>query len=264
MIARELWNPSRARLPLGLRRHAVAWSRFVWFAIPGTIGFLLRVIWTGFLELLAPVIAVLLAPAFYWRLFVADPRDAATLPTGDITELHYPYRRWVAEELSRGIPPLWNQFLAAGHSAIGDIQFHTLYPPDTILAHFAGGAFPLVDFEAGIVAHVALGSLFMYLLARRLTHSRTGGLVSAVVFAFGGYLTGFPVQQMILLETSIWLPFILLCIDLGADFGIVSAFALGAGGLALAALAGHHALEQPERADYFFRHDETYIAAVAS
>jgi hypothetical protein len=237
--ARERWSRALTYAPVWLRRYPVRWSRAALVAIPGAVLFFLKLIWIAFLELLAPIVAVALAPAFYWRLFVSDPRDAATLPTGDITELHYPYRRWVAEELSRGIPPLWNEFLSAGHSAIGDIQFHTLYPPDTFLAQLAGGSFPLVDFEAGIVAHVALGSLFMYLLARRLTHSRTGGLVSAVVFAFGGYLTGFPVQQMILLETSIWLPLILLCIDIGADFGMVSAFALGAGGLAMAALAGH-------------------------
>src|SRR5579859_242513 len=237
--AGRLWGRARARIRLRPSWSARRAARDIVTVIPGAITGLLHLIWTAFLELLAPLVAVVLAPLFYWRLFTPDPRDAATLPVGDITALHYPYRRWVAEELSRGVPPVWNEFLAAGQSAIGDIQFHTLYPPDAMLARFAGGSFPLVAFEAGVVAHVALGSLFMYLLGRRLTGSRVGGLVSAVIFGFGGYLTGFPVQQIILLETSVWLPFILLCIDIGADFGLVLAFALGSGGLALAALAGH-------------------------
>jgi Bacterial membrane protein YfhO len=196
-------------------------------------------LWAAVLELISLVVAGLLAPLFYWRLLRADPLDAATLPPGDITELHYPYRRWVAEQLARGEPPWWNQFVSAGHSAIGDIQFHTLYPLDNWLAGQTGAAFPFPTFELGIVGHVALGSVFMYLLARRLTGSRSGGLVAAIIFGFGGYLAGFPVQQIILLETSIWLPLVLLLIDVGADYNLVSAFAVGAGALALAALAGH-------------------------
>ncbi len=200
---------------------------------------LARILWIGFLELLCPVIAALLAPLFYWRLLQTNPLDAATLPPGDITELHYPYRRWVAEQLARGIQPWWNEFIGAGHSAIGDIQFHTLYPPDAWLAGQTGGAFPFPSFELGVVGHVAIGAVLAYFFVRRLTASRCGGLVGALVFGFGGYLAGFPVQQMILLETSVWLPGILLLIDLGADYNLVTAFVAGAGGLALAALAGH-------------------------
>lgn len=193
----------------------------------------------GFLELLALLVAPLLAPLFYWRILTANPRDVATFPFGDFTDLHYPYRRWVAEQLARGEAPFWNQFVSAGQSAVGDIQFHVFYPPDSWLAQYAGGGFPLRTLELDVVGHVALATLLTYLFARRLTASRLGGLVAAIVFGFGGYLAGFPVQQVILLETSVWLPLILLCIDLGADLNLVSAFVVGAGALALAALAGH-------------------------
>jgi hypothetical protein len=197
------------------------------------------VVWTLILEVVSAAISPLLAPLFYWRLFTSDPQDVATLPTGDITELHYPYRRWVAEELARGEPPWWNQFVSAGHSAIGDIQFHAMYPLDNFLATFAGGSLPLRTFEEGVVAHVALGAFFAYLLGRRLSGSRVGGVTAGVVFGFGGYLTGFVVQQMILLEASVWLPLILLAIDVGASYNLVLPFVVGAGGIALAALAGH-------------------------
>lgn len=197
------------------------------------------VLWIIALEVASPLLAVALAPLFYWRLLIDRPADGATLPPGDISELHYPYRRWVAEQFARGDNAFWNRFVGSGESAIGDIQFHVLYPPDALLARYFGPTFPLRALETGIIAHVALGALFMYLLGRRLTRSRVGGLVSAVVFAFGGYLSGFPVQQMILLETSVWLPAILLCIDIGADRGSLTPFALGAGALGLAALAGH-------------------------
>ncbi len=210
------------------------WPRLVRLA--GRVAVLLGV---AGLEVLTPILAVAMAPLFYWRLLVTDPQDAATLPLGDITELHFPYRRWVAEQLARGEPPWWNAFVSGGHSAIGDVQFHTLYPLDTLLAQSVGADFTLRTLELGIIAHVALGALFMYLLARRVTASRVGGLVAAIVFAFGGYLAGFPVQQMILLETSVWLPLILLCVDLGADYNLVTAFVIGAAALALAAMVGH-------------------------
>jgi hypothetical protein len=200
---------------------------------------LIRIVAIILLEIVSASVCPLLAPLFYWRLLTGDLQDVATLPTGDITELHYPYRRWVAEQLARGESPWWNQFVSAGHSAVGDIQFHIMYPPDNFLATYAGGSLPLRTFEVGIVGHVALAGFFTYLLGRRLSGSRIGGIVAGLVFAFGGYLTGFTVQQMILLEASIWLPLILLAIDIGAGFNVVTAFVVGSGAVALAALAGH-------------------------
>src|SRR5437867_10621278 len=84
---------------------------------------LFALLWLALLELVAPVVAIAAAPIFYWRLLVTNPADAATLAPGDATELHYPLRRWVAEQVARSEAPLWNPFVAGGHSAIGDVQF---------------------------------------------------------------------------------------------------------------------------------------------
>ncbi len=198
-----------------------------------------RILWIGFLEALSPIIAVLLAPLFYWRVLTPDPSDAATFPVGDFTDLNYPYRKWVAEELARGQNPWWNPFVSAGHSAIGDVQFRIFYPIDTWLASYVGAGFNFRTLEIDVVGHVALAVFFTYLLARRLTRSRTGALVAAVVFGFGGYLSGFPVQQVNVLEASVWLPLILLAVDVGADLNLVAGFVVAGAGLALSALAGH-------------------------
>jgi hypothetical protein len=193
----------------------------------------------GVLEILSLLIAAGLAPLFYWRLLTTNPEDAATLPSGDFTDLNYPYRRWVAEQLARGVEPYWNQFVSAGHSAVGDIQFRIFYPPENWLASLGGSNFSVRLFEIGVVGHIAFAVVVTYLLARRLSQSRVGGLVSAVVFGFGGYLSGFPVQQTNVLEASVWLPFALLCVELGTDYGSPAGFAAGAGALGLSALAGH-------------------------
>lgn len=224
------WSHGRLRkLSVSVRRPGL--SRFA----RGIVG----ILWRALLEILAPVIAVLLAPLFYWRILTPNPNDVATFPFGDFTDLNYPYRKWVAEQLAMGQNPWWNPFVSAGHSAIGDIQFRVLYPLDTWLAQYAGGGFDVRTLELDIVGHVALAVLFTYLLARRLTGSRIGGLVGAIVFGFGGYLSGFPVQQVNLLDASVWLPLILFCIDIGADYNLVTAFVVGAGAFGLAALAGH-------------------------
>lgn len=72
-----------------------------------------------------------------------------------------------------------------------------------------------------------------------------GPLISALAFAFGGYLTGYPSQQLAILETQAWLPLILLLLDVGLAHDAVHRprrwrSVLGAGlawGMAL--LAGH-------------------------
>ena len=206
---------------------------------PGRRRSAFRFLWFGVLEILAIVVAIGLAPLFYWRLLTTNPNDAATLPSGDFTDLNYPYLRWLSEQLARGVPPYWNQFVSAGHSAVGDIQYRVFYPPDVWFAQLGGGNFTVRLLEMDVVAHVAFGALGTYLLARRLTQSRIGGLVSAIVFGFGGYLSGFPLQQTLVLEASVWLPLALLCIDLGADYGSLIGFAGAAALLGIAALVGH-------------------------
>ena len=40
-------------------------------------------------------------------------------------------------------------------------------------------------------------------------------IVAAVTFAFGGYLTSYPIQQLAILEVNVWLPLILLLLNVG-------------------------------------------------
>ena len=55
--------------------------------------------------------------------------------------------------------------------------------------------------------------MFTYLFARRLPRSRIGGLPAAVAFTFSGYLTSYPPLQLAILETQVWLPLILMALD---------------------------------------------------
>ena len=60
-------------------------------------------------------------------------------------------------------------------------------------------------------------------LSPRLTQSsvslrrvRFGGVIASLVFTYGGYLTGFPVQQITILEVSAWLPWVMWAVSAAA------------------------------------------------
>jgi hypothetical protein len=58
-----------------------------------------------------------------------------------------------------------------------------------------------------------LAGTFTYLFTRRLTRQRGAALLAAITFAFGGYLTSYPSQQLAVLEADIWLPLLLFFAD---------------------------------------------------
>lgn len=198
-----------------------------------------RLLLLAALEVALVAVLAALPALFFWRVLATAEGDVATFTAGDFTDLHYPYRRFVADQLALGRLPVWNPYVSAGHPSLGDVQFAALYPIGALLASWAGAGMPFVALEQQVLLHFSLAGVFTYLLGRRLLSSRAGALIAALVFAYGGYLTSFPVQQMIILQTSVWLPLILLLLD----FAIVwrsPAAAIPAGlALAMAALAGH-------------------------
>jgi hypothetical protein len=98
------------------------------------------------------------------------------------------------------------------------------------------------------VFHFCLASLFVYLFVRqrvrytgaRVPAARFAGAVAAIAFTYGGYLTSFPVQQVTILETAVWLPLVLTCLDRAARYRNRLTPSILAGlALACALLAGH-------------------------
>lgn len=175
----------------------------------------------------------------YWRLFIASRADAMTIVAGDFTDLHFPYRSWAVEWLGQGIIPTWNPFVSAGHPALGDIQFGLQYPPTWLTAVLARGDLSVLHLQAHVVAHLSIASAGLYLFLRALGRRHTGALLGALIFTYAGYLVTFPIQQIIILETLAWLPWILLSVELTVRRRSLLAATLCAGSVALAALVGH-------------------------
>jgi len=194
---------------------------------------------------------VLLPLLFWWRLWALDPADRAVIPSGDFTDQYYPLQLFAARELAAGRLPAWDPFINAGQPGIADIQTGFYYPlnlvQNTILA-LLGLEFSIGFLTAQVILHFSLASLFIYLFVRHLARrsgaripaARFAGAVSALTFTYGGYLTTFPVQQLTILETAVWLPLVLLFVD-RAFYHVKRLPQIICAGLALACalLAGH-------------------------
>ncbi|GIW10194.1 MAG: hypothetical protein KatS3mg061_1251 [Dehalococcoidia bacterium] len=171
----------------------------------------------------AAALLLALTVLFYWRILTPDPLNRGSFPKGDFSEQFYAFAFFRARELLAGRLPTWNPYTYGGHPFIADIQSAVYYPLHwitTLLAGPRGYPFQALEYEA--VGHIFLAGLWTYLLASRVSGSRLGGLVGGMVYAFGGYLSAYPSQQLSILEVHTWLPLILLCVFLathGEQFG---------------------------------------------
>ena len=158
----------------------------------------------------------LLCALFFWQVLTPDAADRRWFAAGDFTDQFYAFRAYLARELWAGRLPLWNPYALGGSPFLADIQSAVYYPLGLLTVLLAGkGGLPLVAVELEVIVHYFLASLFLYLLVRDLTRSRLAGLVSAIAYAFGSYLTSYPKLQMAILEGQTWVPLALLAVHRG-------------------------------------------------
>ena len=187
---------------------------------------------------------------FFWPLFTPKAVDRGMLgpPDGDFMRQFYPYRVLVARQLAAGEAPLWNPHQSAGAPAWADPQYAVLYPWRLAQAPFAlsGRTLPLWAVELEVVAHLALAGLGVFALLTGLGAAGGAAFLAGGLFAFGGFLTGYPVEQLAVLDTSAWLPWMLVALTAAVRRSIdgrrqcARRAAIAAGGATtLALFAGH-------------------------
>ncbi|RMF00151.1 MAG: hypothetical protein D6768_13445 [Chloroflexi bacterium] len=221
------------------------------------------------------VILALLPLLFFWRLITPNPPDQMSIAAGDFTGQYFPLRAFAAQEWVRGRVPLWNPYLFGGQPALADIQSGALYPPHVAQALLLGWGGPLLGRQIGFpvkalewqaILHFSLAAVGTFLLAFHLLKrcgfaprpARFGALIASLVFTYGGYLTGFPVQQLTILQASAWLPWVLWGLHVaverannrpatGSRRAVLAALVWAGLAFALAILAGH-----PQTVMYIF------------
>ncbi|MBN1992986.1 MAG: YfhO family protein [Anaerolineae bacterium] len=176
-----------------------AWSRFDWFSL---------------------ILFAALVTLFHWRILTPNMADRQSFPPGDFSAQFWAFTTFEARELSVGRLPLWNPYTFAGAPFWADVQAAVFYPPSLLtLLLSAPAGFSLFALEIEAIAHFWLAAALMYLFVRQVTQSRSAALMAALIFTFSGYLTGYPGQQLAVLEADVWLPLILFFLYRGSRPG---------------------------------------------
>ncbi|HEY2797282.1 MAG TPA: YfhO family protein [Thermoanaerobaculia bacterium] len=156
---------------------------------------------------------------------------------GDLVTELYPWKAYTRRAITSGTFPLWNPNLLLGAPFLGDMQTGLFYPLNWI--YFVLPT-PLA-WSLSVLLRTVLAGILATLLASRLGATRTSSLLAGVIFAFCGWVTAFQTRPH--LDTSLWLPLVLLSIDRLQRRPAGSSVALAGAAFALPVLAG-----QPENA----------------
>ena len=166
------------------------------------------------------LVLCLLWSLFFWRILTPSEADRLTFQQGDFTHQFLAYRRMAYRQFLAGRFPVIEECLYSGYPFQADPQSQVLYPP--VLALMLLGRalgwpeYPLRALEWEVMLHVLWAALGMYVFlsapAGRPSLHPIAALAGALAYAFGGFLTGYPMLQTAILETAAWLPWILAAV----------------------------------------------------
>ncbi len=177
-----------------------------------------------------PVLLLVLIAVLYFAPVIFSHN---TFLSRDIYLFYNPQHFFAAENIKAGTIPLWNPYLACGKPFQANVQSCIFYPLSSI--------YYFLPFQTGykyfIMLHYFLGSLFMFLLMREWRYGTYAAIVSAMVFAYGGYLVSI-LDNVCFLAAAIWLPLIVLLYHRGLKSGSFAYSLLAGLGISLQIFAG--------------------------
>jgi hypothetical protein len=198
--------------------------------------------------LVALITLSLLWVVFFWRLITPAAEDRVVFIGGDFDSYYYATASYQSERLWEGQLPLWDPYSAAGLPFGAGLESGTWYPLRWLAIVIAGpGGWSHEVMQIEVAFRYWLASLMAYALFRRLTRHPVTALAGSVMYAYGGYLAGYPMPQVSILDSAMWLPLALLGAQLATEKSPLSAGQRQAWGGALLAgaalgmsiLAGH-------------------------
>ena len=186
---------------------------------------------------------------FFWRLLFPFTGRPLSFVSGDFSAQNYAFSVYQFERLRAGEIALWNPYSYGGSPFLADVQASVFYPPRLLSMGFTallGGDWRYESLQTETLLHVLLTSCLAYAFFRRLTlgrrGSQLGALGGALVWGYGGFLSGYPQLQANIMAAACWLPLMLLgAHEATRARGRLSApwLAVSSAALALSALAGH-------------------------
>jgi hypothetical protein len=105
--------------------------------------------------------------------------------TYDSKDQYFPFMYFIINGIRSREIPLWNPYLFSGTPAFGD-PLYQLFSPLAILFNIVPSNLSYQYFDIIEIIYILIGGISIYLLARNLTVSLAGSILSAITFMFGG------------------------------------------------------------------------------
>lgn len=188
----------------------------------------------------AIVILSLLWLLFFWRIMTPVESDRLIFKQDSDFMIHlYAPVAYQVDRLGDGELAQWNPYNYGGEPAAANIQTAPFYPvryTSVLLVGPDGYDFRTYQLETAF--HYWLASLGMFAFIYALLRRRWVALVSAALFAYSGYLTGYPMLQAPIAATAAWFPWMLLGVWVLMARRTLPGLALTAAAVALMLTAG--------------------------
>lgn len=126
----------------------------------------------------------------------------------DAGHFYYPYFKQIQNQWNDGRIPLWDPHDSGGLPLAANPTASVFYPPKLI---FFALPYPAA-YRWYLAGHLLLAAAIAYGAARGLGISPNGSILSALSFAFSGFVL-FQIYNIVFLVGAVWLPLVLLAID---------------------------------------------------
>ncbi|MGH2364068.1 MAG: YfhO family protein [Chloroflexota bacterium] len=153
----------------------------------------------------------LLLLAFYWRFITSQPQLAYTF--SDFTNIYWPLHAFDVREWLAGRVPLWNDSIFGGEPQLANLAAGVFYPFSIVELLMHGRGSVMSGLYTRLWLDSTVASLGLFALLLHWTGSRAAGVLAGLTFSLSSFLTGFASMQLVLLESLVWLPLGVLCLD---------------------------------------------------
>lgn len=180
---------------------------------------------------------------FFWRILTPVAGDRVTFVEGDFTHHYYAFAAYQVDQLWAGQFPLWNPYNHSGAPFAANIQNAAFYPPRLLLAGLVGrDGFSIEEYQLEAALHYWLASVLVYAFLHARLRGVFPALTGSLLFTYGGFLTGYPMLQVSILASVVWLPLMLLGVHhslSGGRWAAIGGVILAGLALAFSVLSGH-------------------------
>lgn len=178
------------------------------------------------------LLALALTVVFWFPLWTGGG-----LVGGDLYSYFFPQKTFLADSLSAGEFPLWNNRTGLGYPLVAESQTGLLYPPNQILYRLFDAN---TAYHANQLLHYVLAFVFAWAYARKLGLSAIAASFAALVYTYGWFPPRICLEWAIIGGT--WLPASLWAVESFLQTRHLKSLFLLSASLAMALLAGHYNL----------------------